>query len=315
MTASLGTRARMRAALLLFAFRAVSALVLAYPVARTIAAFSPPVFPVADGLLFAPGAFYAVEALRLGGRAIEASVESSALAFVFVAIVASFPFAVALSALVHPDESLPSLAKRGAEGTPSLVAIGGAAALSQAVGLAAIAGATASLSGSFDTAMDERQADLTRAGLALVASACLVGVGLLADLARAAVVRRGVRAVPAIVLSFERLRRVPGAVLVAWLPPAAASLALVAGAAWAASAVDVSRPGAGRVWAVALMHQVAVFAIVALRVYWLERALHVVGEDPRDGDAKDVSGADTPSLAGTPARSDEPDDPTPDPAA
>jgi hypothetical protein len=269
-------RARVRAALVLFFARAASALVLAYPVAKTTAAFLPPAFPVSDALLFAPGGFYAAEAVRLGGRAINASLEGSAMGFVLLAIGISFPFAVALSALVYPAESLPDLAKRGAACTPPLVAIGGATAVAQAVAAAAIAGALGAASGSVDRVLDEPQADLTLVGLALIAGSSLLVMGLAADLARAAVVRQGQRALGAIAFSFAVLRRAPRAVVSAWLPAWLASVAVVAAAAFAASALDVSRPGAARVWAVALIHQVAVLAIVALRLYWLERALALV---------------------------------------
>ncbi|HVW25809.1 MAG TPA: hypothetical protein VHC69_10585 [Polyangiaceae bacterium] len=315
MTTRLAARARIRAVLLLFFFRAAAALLLAYPVARAVAAFLPPISPLSDALLFAPGALYAAEALRLGGRAIQASLEGSVLGFILVAIALSFPFAAALAALAHPEEPLPSLAKRGAAATPSLVAIGGATAFAQAVALAAITFAVEGLSGSFDSVLDERRSDLIVAGFALVTSSSVAVLGLAADLARAVVVRRGVRAVRALAVAFAELGRAPLAVFMGWAPAAAGSIALVSGAAWAASALDVSRPGAGRVWAVLIVHQLVVLGIVALRVYWLERALGIVGPGPIAGGALPVTGPPRASLDDTPARSDARDDPTPDPAA
>ena len=316
MTARLVARSRARAVLILYLCRAASALALSYPVAKTTAAFLPPAFPSADALLFAPGGFHAAEALRLGGRAIQASLEGSALGFVLVAIVLSAPFAVAISGLVRPAEPLPSLAKHGAQCTPSLVAIGGATAFAQAVGLAAIAGAIGAASGSLDRVLDERQADLTLAALALAASSSLLVLGLAADLSRAAIVRHGVRARRAVVVAFRVLRRAPSVVASAWLPPALAGIAVVTVAAFAASRLDVSRPGAARVWGVALLHQGVVLALVVLRVYWLERALAIVGPGPAAGrGGVTLSEPPTPSPAYTPARSAAPDDPTPDPAA
>lgn len=311
MTTRLVARARARAVLVLFSFRAACALLLAYPVARTIGAFLPPAFPLSDALLFAPGGYYAAEALRLGGRAIQASLEGSAPGFVLVAVVASFPFAVALSSLTEPSEALPLLVKRGAACTPPLVAIAGATALAQAAAVVAIAVGAAAVYGVLGSALDERQADLTVTAIVLVASSSLVVLGLAADLARAAAVRHGARATRAAATAAGVLRRAPVAVLTGWLPAALAGVAAVAASAWAASALDVSRPGAARVWAVALLHQTTVLALVALRIYWLERALALVGPAPSGG----VSEAPRPSLADTPARSAAPDDPTPDPAA
>jgi hypothetical protein len=316
MNTKLVTRARVRAALVLYLVRAASAVLLAYPVARTIAAFLPPAFPSADVLFFTPGAYYAAEALRLGGRAIQGSLEGSAMGFVLVAIGTCFPFAIALSALVYPAESLPSLAKRATACTAPIVAIGGATALAQAVVIAAIAGALGAASGSLDPVLDERQGDLTLLGLALIAGSSLLVMGLAADLARAAAVRHGARAFGAVALAVGALRRAPGAIAAAWLPACVATVAVVAGAAFATSAIDVSRPGTARVWAVALLHQSAVLASVVLRLYWLERALAIVGPEPlRGSGAGAVSETPQLSLAGTPARNAAPDDPTPDPAA
>jgi len=310
-------RARARAALVLFLFRSVCGLLLAYPVARTLGAFVPSTYPVSDALLFAPGGVYLVEALRLGGRAVQASVEGSGLGFVVVAIVATFPFAVALSALVHPSRSLPSLVKRGAESTPALLALGGAAALAQAVGLAAIAGAVNGVSGAFDSVTDERHADLLVAAFALLACLPLLALGLAHDLARAAVVRHGVRSTHAAAMAFRKLRAATNAVFTAWLAPAVASGALVLLAAWVAGMLDVSRPGAARVWAVAALHQATVLGLVLLRLWWLERALALVDPPAPPDDEPTATVSDLPraSLAGKPARSGAPDDPTPDPAS
>ncbi|HEX4336026.1 MAG TPA: hypothetical protein VH062_08950 [Polyangiaceae bacterium] len=317
MTSRSIARARARAALVLFFFRAASGLVLAYPVARTVGAFLPQAYPVSDALLFAPGGVYAAEALRLGGRAIQASLEGSALVFVLVAVAASFPFAIALSALVRPDESLPSLAKRGARATPSLVALGGAVALGQAILLAAIAGLVNGLAGSFDSVMDERRSDLFVGTVALLGLLPVLGLGLVHDLARAAVVRHGVRSVRATRLAFAKLMSAPSAVVAPWLLPAFASVVLVLVAGWLAGVLDVARPGAARVLAVLALHQGTVVGLVLLRLFWLERALSLVDPPEGSGGERSTTLSEPPRalLADRPARSAAPDDPTPDPAS
>jgi hypothetical protein len=308
-------RARVRAVLVLCSFRAASGLLLAYPVARTLAAFLPQTFPTSDTLLFAPGGMFAVEALRLGKHAIRASLEGSGLSLVLLGITASFPFAIALSSLVHPSETLPSLAKRGAESTPSLVALGGAAALAQGLGIAAIAGVVGWLAGSFDSLMDERRGDLLVVLLGLALTVPLFGLGLLHDLARAAVVRYGMRAIPSAKSGARKLWRAPGPVITAWLSPAAVSVALVLLAAWMTGVLDVGRPSAARVWAVAALHQATIVALVALRLRWLERALSLVDPPERPDATATVSDPPQALLVDRPARSGAPDDPTPDPVA
>ena len=297
------TRARARAALLLFLFRALTAFLLAYPVARSAGAFLPRVIPAGDALFFADGGFYAAEAIRLGGRAIQGALEGSLLGFVAVAIASALPTAVALSALVYPAESLPALVRRGAEHTPSMIAVGGAAAFVQAVGLVVVALLVNGLSGAFDSVLDERAADLAVVAIGLIAVLPVVAVGLVSDLARAAIVRHGVRATSALRLGARALSDASGAVIVAWLPTVAGGAAIVALAAWAATAIDVSRPGAARVLAVVAVHQVTIALLVVLRLYWLERALTRLGAAYRA------------SPVDTPGRSDEPVDPTPDPTA
>jgi hypothetical protein len=299
-----------RAVLLVWLFRAVAAFALAYPAARTVSAFLPQ-SPSADALLFAPGALHAFEAVRAGGRAIQASLEGSALVFLLVSLAALLPLTMALVGLLHPRETTADLVARATALLPPLIALGGATALSRAVGLAAIAGAASALAGSLESAIDERASDLLVYGSALVATLPLLALGIGHDLSRAAVIRHDVRARTAVVVALSTLRSAPRAALLGWAVPALASAGVITGAAWLTGALDVSRPGAWRVAAVAITHQAAVLVLVALRLRWLGRALTLVGPPP-EAFASEPPRA---SLDDRAARSDAPGDPTPDPGA
>ncbi len=118
-----------------------------------------------------------------------------------------------------------------------------------------------------------RGADLWGAGAGLVGLGLVVTVGVIADLARAAIVRRGARALEAIGIGISTVMSRPLATLSSWATPGAWSLVLVLAAAWLSGRLDVSHGGAGRVLAVAVVHQVVLVALVVLRGTWLDRAL------------------------------------------
>jgi hypothetical protein len=227
--------------------------------------------------LFQPGGLYAVEAVRLGGRAIAASLEGSGFVLLLLCVAASFPLAIALAGLLHPDESVASLARRGSQAMPSLVAIGGLTAFVQAIGTGIVAAGIAGLTGSLDSVMDEPFSDLCVWLAGFLAMLPVVGMGLVHDLARAAVIRQETRARDALSLALDVLRRTPRAVVVRWLIPAVASAGLVALAALVSGTVDVSRPGGARVWGVFVLHQASILGLVVLRLVWLGDALRLVG--------------------------------------
>lgn len=306
-------RARARAVLFVWLFRLGAGLAVSYPTARVVGAFIPPAFPAADAALFEPGGLYAVEALRLGGRAITAALQGSGFVFVLLAVAASFPLALALSGLLRPEESVGSLARRGTEAMPALVALGGAAALLQAIGIGVVAAGIAGLTGSLDAMMDEPFSDICIWLAALAATLPVVGLGLVHDLARAAVIRHEARARSAAFTAFRILLRIPRTVVARWLVPAVAGAGLIAVAAFVASALDVSRPGAARVAGVCVLHQATVLGLVVLRLVWLGETLRLVG--PALPRPPSPIAPERPSPGGTPERSDEPDDPMRDPAA
>jgi hypothetical protein len=272
-------RAMARAVLLLWLGRALAGLLVGYPVARTVGAFMPPGAAYGDAVLFAPGGVVLLEVLRVGGRVLGASLESALLAFVAVSVATLFPLGLALAGLVCPGESGASLARRAARALPPLFALSGAAAVVQAVALTAVGIGLTSLAPAF-AQMNERTGDLLVVTTAVVAGAPVLGLGILHDVARAAVIRTEARARTAVAIAWDALRRGPRRAVLAWAAPTGVGAIVVAAAAWATGALDVSRPGASRVVAVALLHQLAVATLVTSRLVWFARALALVPAAP-----------------------------------
>jgi hypothetical protein len=149
--------------------------------------------------------------------------------------------------------------------------------------------------------------------VALAGLGCVpvVALGLVHDLARAAVIRMKLPALPAAILALDTFKRRARAVAVAWGGPAALGAALMLAAMWVTAALDVSRPGGGRAAAVMGLHQGVVLGLVLLRLVWFERALALLPLPPRaEEQLTDEPGP--PSTADRAARSDAPSGPTPD---
>jgi hypothetical protein len=108
----------------------------------------------------------------------------------------------------------------------------------------------------------------------------VAALGTVRDLASAACVREALGARRALFDGVATFARFPLRVARGVAPPAAAALGLVLLAAWLTGVLDVARPGAWRVAAVLLVHQLAVLGLVLCRAWWLGHALGLVGAQP-----------------------------------
>src|SRR4051794_1301144 len=97
-----GLLTRGKPALLLYAFRAAAALLIAYPVARVAQGSAPIAYPEGDAALFSPGGLELLEMLRLGGRPLAAAVQSGLLVGLVLAVLGLFPLAAALKWILTP---------------------------------------------------------------------------------------------------------------------------------------------------------------------------------------------------------------------
>lgn len=259
-----------------YVLRALFGVVLALPLAASVAATGITHFPAGDRLLFEPGGLLLVDATRaLFAELVPLANAGVVVAFVLM-LVMLLPYGVVLSACA------PGAPRAGAEVwgracacLPSLLSLKGLTLAAQALALLF----TATVSAPVRAAMageTSRRADLAALVAGLVGLALVLGLGLLRDLASAAAVQGGIGSRPALVTALEVLVRTPGAAL---RPASLAALgagAAVSGAALVAGALDVSRPGAFRVVLVFAVHQAALLALSVCRAYWLGRALGLV---------------------------------------
>jgi hypothetical protein len=161
---------------------------------------------------------------------------------------------------------------------PPLLLLSGLALFAQAVVLFA----AVSVAGMVRNSLSEgttRSADLAYLAVVTIGLLLSLAVGLVRDLARAAVVRGSPSTKAALRESLTTFARAPHRSLLGWAAPAATGLALVAFGAVLTGALDVSRPGAWRVWLVALVHQAIAYSLCWCRAFWLGTSLAIVTAD------------------------------------
>lgn len=254
--------------LALYATRLLVGVVLAWPLGARAAELASG-HPAGDLVFFQPGGLYLLEALRVSRAAIPHEIARAAAIVVLASYLGLFPLAAALSALA--DRGRSKLRTRLSSslqvmGTLSLLlglALASYAVLTSAA-LAALSLAVASLG---------TGAGLPSAAIVLGASLFLAScVGVVHDLARADAVVRGSRALAALGAAWEAFGARPW---LDWSVRGALSLALVAASAWAVGAIGVEARAA--LFAVALIHQLTLLAVVGLRFSWLAAAIRALG--------------------------------------
>ncbi len=262
------------AALFEFSCRAAAGLVLAAPITAAVAATGIGAFPEGDRLLFEPGGLLLVEAARSSLNLI-APLASSTLAVVAVASIAlSVPQALLWAAAAErtPEPFVTFLGRAGAR-IPPLLALLGLGFLSQVlVGTLGLM-----VAGFFRGGMaDPVQGDLWGLGALALTCVAALALGIVRDIASAAVACGASNARQALRLGAATILRAPGATCTRWLGPAASGLALVGAAAVATGALDVARPGTPRLLAVSLLHQGVLVALSFCRAAWLVAAVRLV---------------------------------------
>lgn len=267
MTAHL--RPILRASLLLYAYRVVSSAVVAYPMARVLASFGATMHAEGDRSFFAPGGFTLLEALRLGGPALGAAVESSALVGSFVAVLGLVPLAACLSILVRPGGGRGDIARHSVELFPIFLKLGAATLCIQGA-IWAVAGAASPLLSGFTGVITNEQARDILVVLALLpAGALIVALGIWEDFARAAAVFGARRVLDAARSGLSAFLERPAVAIGTYVATAAVGCSTVALSAAIIGAIDVSRPGSWRLAAAFTVHQAVLLVVAALRVLWL----------------------------------------------
>jgi hypothetical protein len=258
-----------------FACRIAAGLILGAPVAAVVSASGVGAFPEGDRLLFAPGGTLLAELVRASFSLLPALATSSLATGVLLAAGLVVPQAALLTALgERSPEPLRAFIGHAGERVPALLGLTGVAFLAQVlVGGGALALAAAARDGLSANAI---RADGTFIAIASLGLVLALGLGVLRDLASAALTagERGARG--AVRQGFRCLLRAPGATLGRWLGPHVLALALVSAAALATGALDVSKPQSLRLLAVTLLHQSVVLGLCACRAAWLGGAVRVV---------------------------------------
>jgi hypothetical protein len=276
--AEIRVRKRLGAVLFVYLTRLLAALLVAMPLSGAIAATGVGQFPAADAILFAPGGTYLVEALRLAAPMLGAFAQSHALLALVAGALGLIPLAALLVALCHAGRlRLTDWAARTTEHLPSFVFLSGLTLATQAAVIFLFSVLGASFRGTLQARFSERNADLAVVALLLVGIACVLGLGIVHDVARSACVRHCVGARRALAIALRVTRTHTRRALVGWLLPASAALVLVGAAAALVAALRVEVPSTLRLAGVVIVHQVVAFAIVLLRASWLCRALRLVG--------------------------------------
>jgi hypothetical protein len=303
-------RARRRpgALILLWAWRYFAAWLIATPIVDAIAATGIGRHPRGDAPLFEPGGLYLFEVARLLLNALSAVAETTVMLLMVAGFAGLVPLAALLVALSHEGRLrfLP-WATRAIAHFPAFALLCGATWLAQGAILVVAALIFSGVRAALGPRVEERTADLSAlaAGGAVLLSAILLSV--LHDLARAAVVRRELRAGAALALGVRVAKHRAGKTAIAWLGPAVLSLLSVVVAALLVDRLAVDRGGSGRVTSAWIVHQLAALALVALRAAWLSAALRLV----------DAAGPEQPgfrpwqpAFAGTPEGTGAPDGPS-----
>ncbi|HLV21291.1 MAG TPA: hypothetical protein VKZ49_10425 [Polyangiaceae bacterium] len=286
-----------RAIVLFWLCRLFAAWLVAAPLAAVFAGSGIRSYPQGDALLFEPGSVLLVEVVRLELPALVGALRVGLWIALATAVALLFPLVALWVSLAAPARlGWGTLAARSIDHVPAFALLGGLSLGAKALfALVALLFATA-LSG-LSSRMSEPTADGTALALGLATLLGMGAIDLVFDLARAARIRSGVGALAALGVALGVGRRQP-------LPPALAFYAATgasAGGVLVTAAIvgwlHVER-GPARFALAALLHLAMSLALVAVRAWWLRRALSCV---PAPGD--------------TPADTVAPPDPTPDPAA
>jgi hypothetical protein len=287
---------RSRALAFVWLTRLLVAWVISSPLARALTAQGSSDLPRGDAVLFDPGGLWLVEALRLGWPVLRSELRGSLLLGSVLAWLSLIPLGVLIAALASPRRTpLSHSVSRAIAAFPRLTLLVGATLLVQAAAVAASVFAALALQRRLATSWDERSSDLCALGVLGVGLLLAVGVGVVQDLARVALVAEDIGALQATRRALATVRRRAAGAFGAWAATSAIGLALTLAAAVLVGAIDVSRSGEWRVVLVTILHQAAVLSLVFCRATWLAGALDLIRKAPpasvdKSGDSGELVG-------------------------
>jgi hypothetical protein len=259
-----------------FLARTAASLLVALPLVGAVAASGVGHFPEGDRLLFQAGGLVLSDVARELVPALGPLLSTTLTTFVLLGALSIVPLAAVLAVLAEPGKlAVRSVSARAFASVPALLLVTGITLLAQVLvlGLAAAVGGFARQSLSTASPRLADGAFLALFGIGILGALVL---GIARDLARSAAIQGAHAGRTALVLGLRALWSAPRAALQAFALRAVAGALLLAWAAVAAGALDVSRPESYRFALVLLLHQAAALGVAALRVSWFAVTLRCV---------------------------------------
>ena len=269
-------RARNRPGLIAIVYlvHAAAGLALAWPAVEPFAHRSL-ALPREDAVLFGPSAgLYLAEAFRLEHKAVAGALVGSLPTLLLTSYLGLLPLGALLYALGRGGRlSFADLAAAAARSFGRLSALFGLALAAMLIAGAIPLACASTLRDKLAAILDDPGADVLAAAVGLAGIALGAALGILHDLARAAVVHRNLPAMSATHRAVRIAKAHPLAAMFGWGWRFTAGGALVFVVALATAAIDVERMSGLLV--VGMLHQACILALVALRASWLACALRL----------------------------------------
>jgi hypothetical protein len=259
---------------IVYGVHASIALALAWPVARMVG--DPTLaHPRGDAVLFEPGAMYLVEVLRLHQAPLTSAIEGMTLTVLFALYLGLYPLAALLHGLAQHEPKRPAdlVAAAGRSFAPFSLLLGLSLVAIFVLWSFSLAVATL-LETKLKLWLGLPGSDIAQVVLKVTTLLLTGVVAVLHDLARAAVVAENASALRGIARARGTFWAYPTRALGAWASRGLVGLVTVGLAAWAAGRIGVETDA--RLFAVTLLHQGVIFALVLVRADWLPSALRLV---------------------------------------
>jgi hypothetical protein len=277
-TAAMRARRHPRALLGVWAWETALALLAAWPAAAMVrAAYGGD--PAGDAPLWAPGGHALVDFLWHEQHALRGLAGGAGIVLVAGAVAGLVPVAALMVAIGYAtrDRRAAGFVRSLGEGLrafPPMIVLLLVTGLAEGLVVGAGAGLSHLTESWAHPGMGEARAQQLEGAVLLVCLLLASCVGVVHDLARAAVVRFRVRGLRALALGARTFRLAPASLWWSWAWRWAASLAPVMAAALVAS--RLGGRGGVALFFLALLHQAVVLGRVALRASWLAKALRAV---------------------------------------
>ena len=240
--------------------------------------------PMGDAHMWKPGGLELLNLLLHSDYARSAALTHAALVLAIVTVLGIFPMAALITSVAYTTSDLraPPLRKllaRAADSFQPLMILMLLVTFVEVIFVLIAVLAAEGLSGALAPRLGDARAEQLGLAVLLLFLGCACVVGVVHDLARAAVVRFRVGSMRALRLAGNALRQTPTNAVWSWTWRTSAGLVpLVIGAAVAAK---LGGRGGGALLGLMIIHQLVILTRVALRASWLAKALRLVDKAHR----------------------------------